>query len=230
MVGGKPPCRVRTMIKAVIYDMDGLFADSESLHTVAWNEFLKRFGHKITDVPDEIRRGFTGIRVIDGMIQVNEILKLGDNIEKLYREREKVWVEIVKEKLELMPGAMESLKLFKSIGLKTTITSSGSNEYIQTVLDKFSLREYFDVVITGDDVKKGKPDPEPYLAACEKLGMKPEECLVLEDAEKGVRSAKAAGCKCIGIDNPDTPPQNLSKADLTLNSLGEITLEIVNSL
>ncbi|UCG95233.1 MAG: HAD family phosphatase [archaeon] len=218
------------MIKAVIYDMDGLFADSEGLHTVAWDEFLERFGHKITDIPDEIRRGFTGIRIIDGMVQIKEILNLGDNLEDLYKERERVWIKIVREKLQPMPGAMESLELFRKNGLKTAITSSGSKEYIQTVLDKFYLRKYFDVVVTGDDVKKGKPDPEPYMVTCQKLGLKPEECLVLEDAERGVASAKNAGCKCVAIQNPRTPSQDFSQADLVLDSLEDINMQILKSL
>jgi len=202
------------MIKAVVYDMDGLFVDSESLQTIAWDKFLKRYDHNIADVPMEVRNGFTGIRVIDGMIQINKILKLGDNLGELYNEREKIWIEIVKEELELMPGAIESLDFFRSKGMKIAIASSGSDEYIKAILDKFSLSDYFDVVVTGDCVKNGKPDPEPYTVACKKLDLEPEVCLVLEDAEKGVASAK----------------ENLSRADVELNSLCEINQEVFDSI
>lgn len=218
------------MIKAVIYDMDGLFVDSEALHVKCWVIFLSKYGHDINDVPGEMRGAVAGMRVIDYIRDLVKIFDFKKNPEELYEEREKIWIEIAKEELGLMPGAMESLDFFKSRGFRIAIASSGSRDYISAVLEKFSLRKYFDVVVTGDDVKKGKPDPEPYLVTVEKLGLKPEECLVLEDAEKGVRSAKDAGCICIGIDNPDTPPQDLSKADLVMDSLEEITPEIISSL
>ncbi len=118
-----------------------------------------------------------------------------------------------------MPGLIYSLEFFKSKGMKIALASSGTEEYIQIVLDKFSIRNYFNVIVSGNDVKKGKPDPETYAIAVKKLNLKPVECVVLEDATVGIIAAKAAGCMCIAVKNNYTLEQDLSKADTQINSL-----------
>lgn len=90
------------------------------------------------------------------------------------------------------------------------------------VLDRFKIKEYFDVIISGDHVKHGKPNPEIYKLTLNELSVKPSEAVVLEDAEVGIESAKGAGCYCIAVANPNTPIQDLSKSDKVINSLNEI--------
>lgn len=94
----------------------------------------------------------------------------------------------------------------------------------------YDMDDFFNVVISGDDVVKGKPEPEIYLLCCKKLGFKPEECLVLEDSEKGIISAKSAGCKCIAVKNKNTLEENTSMADLVIDSLDEINIKRINSI
>jgi len=106
--------------------------------------------------------------------------------------------------------------------LRIGLASSGTEEYIGIVLDKFKIRRYFNVIVSGDDVKVGKPNPRIYTLAAEKLGIAPGRCIVLEDAKNGVEAAKAAGCKCIGVIDLNELPQDLSKADIVLNSLMEV--------
>jgi beta-phosphoglucomutase-like phosphatase (HAD superfamily) len=112
----------------------------------------------------------------------------------------------------------------------SALASSGTKAYIDFVVNRLKIRKYYDVIISGEDVKHGKPDPEPYLLACKRLGLPPDQCVVLEDASNGVKAAKAAGCKCIGIDSPYTPPQDLSQADLELKSLLKINKGIIDKL
>jgi HAD superfamily hydrolase (TIGR01509 family) len=137
---------------------------------------------------------------------------------------------LVEKELGLMPGLLETLKLLKEENYKLAIASSGVKKYIALVLNKFHIKEYFDVVITGDDVKVGKPNPETYLVAARKLGVLPAECLVLEDATKGIQSAKAAGCFCIAVKNPNVPSQTYPDADLVVNSLHDVNLDLMKRL
>ena len=110
------------------------------------------------------------------------------------------------------------------------MASSGTKEFINIVLDKFKIRDYFRVIVSGDEVSVGKPAPETFLIAAEKLGLSPQQCIVLEDATNGIESAKAAGCKCIAIPYKKGLKQDLSKADLILDSLNEVNEENLNSV
>lgn len=216
------------MIKAIIYDMDDLMINSISLHERVTDKLLQTYGHRLSDLPEDVLSSFIGIRVIDICRKIINYLKLNVDLESFYHERSALFIRSVRDEIDPMPGLQKSLKLFKSNNFLIALTSSGTKEYIDIILDKFNIRDYFDAIISGDDVAKGKPDPEPYLVTCQKLNLNPTECLVLEDAANGIASAKAAGCHCFAIKNPHTPPQDLSQADLIFNSLSEITINKIN--
>jgi len=218
------------MLKAVIYDLDDTMVNSNPLHARAWEGLLKAYGYTFTDIPKHMRSGFIGMRLIDVAKEVTEYLKLDINSDELYRKRIEAFLLLVEKELELMPGLLESLELFKKHHYKLAIASSGAKKYVELVLHKFHMKDYFDSVITGDDVTKGKPNPEAYLVTAKKLGIPPSECLVLEDATKGIQAAKAAGCLCIAIRNPNVPPQTYHDADAVVNSLHEINLDIIERL
>jgi beta-phosphoglucomutase family hydrolase len=216
-------------MKGVIYDMDDLMINSSPVHVASWAA-LKKYGHSLDEVPKDIRSNFVGLRIVDTVKILIEHFKLKVSVEDFYRERQELFHRLVREKLEAMPGLRQSLEFFKRNDYKIALASSGTRDYIDFVLDKFKIREYYDAIVSGEDVNKGKPDPEPYLLACKKLGLSPRECVVLEDAANGVKAAKAAGCKCIGIDSPYTPLQDLSMADLELESLLEINKKSIAKL
>lgn len=217
------------MIKAIIYDLDDLMVDSNFLHIESW-EILKEYGHSLSEIPLEKQSHYIGMRVIDITEDIVKTLNIKATVKEVFEKRNKIFLDLAKNNLEMMPGLIYSLELFKNNNYKIALASSGVKEYIDMVLDKFGIRKYFDRVITGDDVKKGKPDPETYALACAKLGFNSDECVVLEDAANGVRAAKGAGCKCIAIVNTHTPIQDHSGADIILNSLEEINLEIIKEL
>lgn len=218
------------MIKAIIYDLDDLMVNSHPLHYEAWEVLLKKYKHSNKDLPKEYHSKFIGARVIDIAKVIKKTLKLNIDLKLLYKERMEIFIKLVKQKLEPMPGLLYSLKLLRANNFKIAVASSGTKEYINLVLTKFEIRDYFDVIISGDDVKKGKPDPETFIVACKKLNLKAEECLVLEDAERGIEAAKRAGCKCIGVENPHTPSQDRSGADKIIPSLNVLTLGMIDTL
>lgn len=218
------------MISAIIYDLDDTMVNSDPLHERAWEELLKDHGHDFRSLPEELRSNFIGRRVIDITHELVDYLNIKANKNDLYEKRIELFIKIVENELEPLPGLLESLERFKSLGFKLAVASSGAKRYVELVLKKFDIGRYFDAIITGDDVQIGKPHPDAYLITAKKMHVKPSNCLVLEDATKGIQSAKAAGCKCIAIENPNIPPQDFQEADLVVRSLDEVTLEKIQIL
>ena len=217
------------MIKGIIYDLDDLLVNSDYLHIQAFEAVLKEYGCSFDKLPSGMKESFVGRRISDIAKEVISYFNLNVDFDYFYKRRMVIFLKIAEKNLEMMPGAMHSLSLFRN-RFKLAIASSGAMEYINLVISKFKLGRCFDVIVSGDDVTKGKPDPETYIVAARKLGLKPSECAVLEDAHAGIESAKKAGCKCIAIRNPNTPPQDMSKADIILDSLEKISVEMINKL
>lgn len=217
-------------ISAIIYDLDDTMVNSDPLHVRAWEELLKEYGHNWSDIPEGVRASYLGMRVVDICNAIIDYLNLNIDRDEFYRRRIELFLEIVEKELEPMPGLLESLERFKNAGFKMAVASSGAQKYIDLVLDKFSIRNYFDAIVTGDDVKIGKPHPDAYLITAEKLHVDPAACLVLEDATKGIQSAKAAGCMCIAIRNPNVPPQDFTEADVVVDRIDDITLKKIEEL
>ena len=218
------------MIKAVIYDMDDLMFNSNPLHIQASEKVFRKYGIDLEKIPQNIRSGFIGMRVADILRFVVDYFNLVLDFEKLRKQRSKIFFSLVAKELKAMPGLMQSLEFFKKNNFKIALASSGTKEYINLVLKKFKLAKYFDVVVSGDDVKFGKPDPETYLIACKKLQIMPKKIIVLEDASKGIEAAKTAGCICIAVKNPYTLKQNLAAADLIINSLTDLNSKTLRFL
>lgn len=107
------------------------------------------------------------------------------------------------------------------------LASSNNRKTVDLIVEKFNLDKYLSVIMSGEDVKEGKPNPEIFIKTAEKLGLSPTDCIVIEDAENGVLAAKSAEMKCIGLKNPGSGNQDLSKADLVVNSFQELDLGLL---
>ena len=218
------------MIKAVIYDMDDLMVNSNPLHIRASKKVFREYEIDLQQIPQNIRASFIGMRVADILKVVVDYFNLDLDFGKLRKQRSKIFLSLAAKELKVMPGLMQSLEFFKKNKLRIALASSGTKEYINLVLKKFKLAKYFDVIVSGDDVKFGKPDPETYLIACKKLQIMPKKIIVLEDASKGIEAAKTAGCICIAVKNPYTLKQNLAAADLIINSLTDLNSKTLRFL
>ena len=218
------------MIKAVIYDLDDLMVDSNALHKKAHRQVFEQYDINPDNISDELKSKFIGMRIIDILKIIVEEFDLTVDPDEIRHQREKIFLKLVQNELAMMPGLIESLIFFKNHDFKIALASSGTKVYIEIVLAKFNLNHFFDVIVSGDDVIKGKPDPETFLIAAKKLQLPAAECLVLEDATNGILAAKVAGCQCFAIRNNKTAKQNLTKADRILNSLLEINSQIIDSL
>ncbi|MGB4799959.1 MAG: HAD family phosphatase [Candidatus Saccharimonadales bacterium] len=222
--------RHNTEIKAVIYDVDGTMVDSEPLHVSAWDSALKLSGHNLLDLSEKFRATMAGkkpIEIAKGMV---EELHLSVAPDEFLNTKSSIFLEKIETDLQGMPGIVDSVNRLSADGYDLAIGTSLDRNYINLVLARLGLTDSFQVIVTGDQIKNGKPHPETYLTVAEKLGCVPKECVVLEDATSGIQSAKAAGAWCVAVKNEYVVPQDTSEADLTIHTLHEVTSELIQSV
>lgn len=208
------------MIKAVIFDMDGVLVDTERYHERAYKAVAKKFGVDLTE--KEITQ-FKGVTALENIKYLFRKYKINENAKKYTLLKDKIYRGYLKN-LKSVPGAISLLKKLKKKKIKLALASSGSRLNVQFILNKLKIKKYFDVIINGEQVKKGKPDPEIFLNAAKKLKVRPKDCIVIEDAVNGVKAAKNAGMFTIAIATTFTK-QKLKDADLVLDSLKELKIE-----
>ena len=210
------------MIKAVIFDVDGLLIDSEPVWSLADRELLRRRGivHR-----DELKTTIVGTGQVESAQTIKDYYQLKDPIHDLVLERRTILNELLKANLNLMPGAKELIDLLFANNFRLAIASSQSKEIIDLVLKSFALEEKFSVVVYGDEVDKGKPEPDIYLLAAERLAVLSQEAVVLEDSANGAMAAKKAGMKVIVVPNQYNKGQTFPLADLVVENLADITPE-----
>jgi HAD superfamily hydrolase (TIGR01509 family) len=182
-------------IRGVVFDMDGVIIDSHPAHRRAWRQFLRSVGHETTEVELDF--------ILDGRKRV-EILRhfLGDlSPEQVqqYGERKDEMLRRLGNGNHLIEGAVEFLASLRPAGLRTALATSAGRSRTQGTLAELGLLEYFDVIITGDEVPVSKPDPMIYRLAANQIQLQPHCLVALEDAGSGVRAAIGAGLQCIGI-------------------------------
>ena len=210
-------------MKAVIFDMDGVIIDSEPIHFEVDMQTMREFGVNISK--DELNKyvGTTNEYMLNDLINKYKIQK---SIKEILEYKMELTIRRIKEtKINAISGIPELLISLKHNNIKTAIGSSSPKELIITVIEKFQLGKYFDCIVSGDEVKEGKPKPDIYLEVSKRIGVNPEECIVIEDSRNGVLAAKNAGMKCFGFRNVNSGNQDLSKADIIVYSIRNIDIE-----
>ena len=212
------------MIKAVIFDLDGVLADTAECHYRAWLETAGKLGIKFNREKNHLLRGVSRresiLILIEGQIELGE-----DEIQKLMDGKNNIYIKLVEKagKKLLLPGAMEFLNKLKKAGMKLALASSSRNA--RRILKLTELdKGFFDTVIDGNDIKNTKPDPEIFLSAAGKLNVRPYECLVAEDAPAGIEAAKRAGMLTLGIGMAE-----LGKCDMKALSIADADFEKIIS-
>ena len=219
----------RSDIKAVIWDMDGVIVDTAPYHFSAWRKVFQKRGVNFTE--EDFRRNFG---------QRNDTIirnTLGDSISRseldtISGEKERDFRERARQNIKPLPGAIELMKLLIEHGFKMALASSAPIENIKLQTEGLGIYNWFQSIISGRDVTEGKPSPQGFLLAAQRLGVEPKNCVVIEDAVAGVTAAKRAGMRCLAITNTH-PKRNLMEADLvvdTLRAVGVSDLEKLLSL
>jgi HAD superfamily hydrolase (TIGR01509 family) len=204
------------VIRAVVFDMDGLMIDSEPLQKEAWQVTLRRFGYEMDEA---LFARLVGLRIRDDAVLLREHFRLPVMAEALARQRNDWFLASLPGRVKAMPGLHELIGEIAARGLRCALATSGERRYVEAVKIELNLDGVFDAIVVAEDVARGKPAPDVYLLAAECLGLPPAQCLVLEDAPNGVQAAKAAGMQCVAVPNDMTRSLDLSAADAILPSL-----------
>jgi len=209
-------------IRAVIFDLDGLMADSEPLAQEAWRIFLAEQGHALdAGTVDAI----LGLRLMDSAQVVKERFGLSLTVEQIAQRRAELLLAALPGNLKPMPGLKELLDAIDTRGLRRAVATSSPSFYTPVALREIGV-DGFAAIVTGDAVARGKPAPDIYLAAAAALGLPPEQCLALEDSPTGVAAAKAAGMRCVAVPNALSAALDLSQADAILPSLAAVAARL----
>ncbi len=214
------------MHKAVIFDFDGVVVDSEPLHFRTFSETLAPLGIRIG--MDRWYRDFAGTgstNIIRRLLQENNV---NADVDGLVQRRKELFSEYAKKgALRLSPGLREFLPKIRKKGIKTAIASGGHRQNIEEVLGGFGLRGEFDAIVGGEEARKMKPDPEIFLRAAEKLGLKPEECVAVEDSPAGAEAVRRAGMALVCFDSPARETLKTSCTKI-ITSFSEFPLELLD--
>ncbi len=186
------------MIEALIFDMDGLLIDSEVLAATAMDQFLARYG--LARDP-EIHKQLLGRRLPEAIAIVRDAYSLDRPLEALIEEYGEMRVAALRGAVRAMPGAREIIAFGRAAELKIALATSGMRAHATISLEETGLTGLFDVEATGDEVERGKPEPDLFLRAAEKLGVDPANCVVFEDAPNGVVAARRAGMLVAAVPN-----------------------------
>ena len=201
-------------MRAALWDLDGVLVDSAPFHLQAWRELMASLGRELSEA--DFRRTFgmrndAVLRDLLGEMSPAEVELLAARKEELFRRA-------ARGNIVALPGALALLRLLRKRGFRLALVSSAPPANIELVLRSLGVEADFDVIVGGEDVTRGKPNPEGFLLAAERLGVKPAECVVIEDAQAGVEAAKRGGMRCVGVCH-DRPRETLAKADLIVEGL-----------
>ncbi|ACD51997.1 phosphatase [Clostridium botulinum] len=209
-------------MRAFIFDMDGVIIDSEPIHRQVHGEIMNTLGINISKGELALYAGATNEYIFT---KLKERYGIKKSVSELMDYKSKLIINKVKEEsLEPINGIRELLNALRKNNIKIAIGSSSPRSLIEAVIDKFNLHSAFDCIVSGEEVERSKPYPDVYIEVSKNLGINPEKCIVVEDSHNGVQAAKSAGMKCIGFNNVNSGNQDLSKADVRVDTIRKIDI------
>jgi len=217
------------MINTVIFDMDGVLINSEPVHQRHEREMYEELGLELTF---EEQQSFVGMSAMDSWRFVIEKYDLDETPEDLLLRGRGKYLKVLEEsnEVQMIEGAQELVGRLENSGYHLLLASSATTPTISAVLKKFDLNKTFPLFIGGDMVHNSKPNPDIFLNIAELANVPPEHCVVIEDAEHGVTAANSAGMKSIGFQNHHSGKQKLSHADIVVDDLDQITIDLLRSI
>ncbi len=224
------------MLRAVIFDFDGVITDSEILHFRAFNAVLEQHGFQLTK--HEYYKDYLGMAdkdcfkalIAEGRLRLRE-----DQIPTLIQQKTRVFEHLARTEGRIIEGVREFLDMLSGAQVPIAICSGALRPEIELILEEAGLRNYFDIIVSAEEVRRGKPDPEGFLLALQKLNdiwpdpIPPERCIVVEDSHWGLKAARAAGMRTVAVTNTYDATQ-LKQADKVVPRLDHLTLEDLRRL
>lgn len=204
-------------LKTALFDFDGVIANTEPLYDQFWNKAPLRYGLRITEMAQKIK-GLTLMNILDSYFRTSS--------EQI---RKQVWDDCMafEKQMDFPPvkGVLSFLRLLKGQGVKIAIVTSSGQEKMNHVFEVMKLEGLYDLLVTGDQIKKGKPAPDCFLLAAKKLESEPEDCVVFEDSYNGIKAGLAAQMRVVGL-STSNPEEKLKKyTDLVIPDFDDFTIE-----
>lgn len=214
------------MLKAVLFDMDGVIVDTEPLHRKA---YFKMFADVDINVDETLYASFTGqstINICKRLVQHFNLSVSPEYLVKLKRKHFKFLFENDTD-LHLIDGVLELIKDYVNNGVKLVVASSASMPNINRIFERFNLNQYFIGKFSGADLKQSKPHPEIFIKAAEHTGFTKQDCMVIEDSTNGIKAAHDAGVFCVAFKSPHSSGQDYSLANHIISNYNEIIYDKV---
>jgi len=209
-------------LRALIFDMDGVIIDSEPMHYVAFRRFFQNIGIDFTQEENDLHLGRKDIEIAELLIKK---FALSHTKEQLVESKESIFRELIVAQAAPRPGLIDTLVSAKNLNVQTAVASSATMPSIELIVNTLKIRPYFHNLSSGDEVPNGKPAPDVFLLAANRMNVKPENCLVIEDTEAGVEAARRAGMRVVAIPCDATRHQTHEHADMRLTSLCELNIK-----
>ena len=186
---------MKRILRGVVFDMDGVIIDSHPAHRLAWKSFLRTLGRETSDEELDFildgRKREEILKYFLGELAPDQIAEYGNRKDELFCRHSEV--------MQPIPGVVEFLDCLSEAGIRMAIATSASRRRACGTLEELKLACSFHTIVTGDDIRSGKPDPAIYQLAAERMQESPECLLAVEDAVSGVKSARAAGFRCLAV-------------------------------
>jgi len=207
---------------AVLFDMDGVITDTMGLHYEAYRRAFMKYGIEVSKLEIVVLEGMPSMDVGREIVKAKAI-RLGEpEIKNLVEEKREIYRSLVEKEARTYPGVPETLAILRKHGIRLALITGSNLITVKKTLQKVGLDKAFDMIVTADDTPRGKPYPDPYTSGMEKLGVQKENCVVVENAPLGIKSAKAAGAGYVIAVTTTLPPEYLKEADDIMPSFIDI--------
>lgn len=215
-----------SLLKACIFDLDGVIVDTVPAHYTAWKAMADEVGVPFDEKENENLKGVSRVNSMKHILSLGNIEKTDEEIKSYTKRKNAIYVDIISSMTpkDILPGVLKLIDTLKANGVGIAIGSASKNT--PTILKCVGLDKVFKVIVDGNQITHSKPDPEVFLKGAEQLGVAPENCVVIEDAKSGVKAAKRGGMKCIGVGNPEI----LKAADIVVNDLTAVDIDFLKAL
>jgi len=215
-------------IRAVVFDLDGLMFNTEEIFDRTGIELMRRRGGEMTS---ELRSQMMGRRPHEAFAIMIETMNLDDSVEYLMAESEEIFVNGLETHLAPMPGLYEVLEQIDRRAIPKAVATSSPRDYMEGILGRFDLLQRFTLTLTAEDVTHGKPHPEIYLQAAQRLQITPAEMLVFEDSQAGTQAAAAAGSVVVSVPHEHSRSHDFTSATHIAESLHDpYVLEMIDGV